>query len=145
MAENERLTGTGHQADLPPDSERPQADVLPNVKQDHSSNSIQNEKLNKLRQSILIKREKGQKFCFACTFYPPKIAEDCLIQNHYIIPKVVGGTEEIKNKIDLCPLCHQIAHYLMRNGKNFNTRSELIEEIRKFRRNFCSFVSKRLA
>ena len=53
----------------------------------------------KIKQQV-IKEQKGR--CDYCGIKPKKL------EIHHIIPKRMGGSDEINNAVGLCPNCHQL-------------------------------------
>ena len=77
----------------------------------------------------LVKENVGYK-CEVCGFY----YDNRIVEAHHLFPvaKLVGETPvKPENLIILCPNCHSIAHYLLRQSSKYEKRNNLTEEIKK--------------
>lgn len=57
--------------------------------------------------------------CDTCPWRPPVPS---LLHVHHVLPRHLGGGDEEENLVCLCPNCHAVAHWLLRQGNEFPAR-----------------------
>lgn len=139
MHETERLTGQH----VEPTLDRPETDAEP-IENNFPKFTLTSTMLVKARLNEI--KISGYDFCRGCLvkFGAPFTS---LFEDHHIIPQYLQTHPDLdkisRNKtVRLCATCHKIAHVIIKDSSNcqwhinFWEESELIKEIRKFRRLF---------
>ncbi len=87
-------------------------------------------RIKRNRQIVIDAKQKNNYTCEICGFK----YNDSIVHAHHLFPvsKLVGKTiVNSKDLIILCPNCHSIAHYLLRQSSKYEKRNNLTEEIKK--------------
>lgn len=113
--------------------------VLSEIREEELAEDIEGEKEEhtgyRIRRSgkLVLEAKKRDNFtCVACGFYYKKQ----IVQAHHLDPlseRKQPKKTKLEDLITLCPNCHYIAHYLLRQTSKYKKRAVLLRALQKFK------------